>query len=84
MAETSEAWRDILLSENKTSCMLFPETVLAFAENRSEEVSSMEISNLFYLFSIIFGVCSLYVSLLDSNPWLLRSTSDHPKLEKKR
>ncbi|OQU93942.1 Fungal specific transcription factor domain-containing protein [Cladophialophora immunda] len=62
MAESFEACREILLSENRTSCLLFPETVLALAKNRSEEVSSMKDFNLFYLFSVIFGLLQIIQS----------------------
>jgi hypothetical protein len=55
MAESFEACCDILLGENSTSCLPFPKTVLALAENRGEKVSSMKNINLFYLFSVIFG-----------------------------
>lgn len=84
MAESSEAWRDILLTENTTSCLPFPEAVVAFAENRTEKVSNVKNFNLFYLFSIMFGAWTLCASLLDSDHWLFRFTSDHTELEKKR
>lgn len=84
MAESFEGCREILLLENRKSCPRFPETVLAFAEGRSECASKMENLNLCYLFSVIFGGYILYVSYRDSNLSAFRNISDRQELEKKR